>query len=212
MRTEGYAIAEVLASLIIVGMISTMMISGITTGRRVWEREDASDAAAESVAGAQLMLRERIERLFPATLNDEMPPYADLNGTEDQISFVGEARDSQRPTALKRYRLGLDTNGELVLTAVSDVAADKTAADETLVLLKGVQDFDVAYYGPDSKGNLDWRLVWNHQQSPPELVRIRVQFEPGDTRVWPDLLINPMVTIDSLCILNAATGGCRGRE
>ena len=60
-RTAGYAIAEMLASLVILGMIGTMMISGITTGRRVWERMDASDVAAEDVAGAQLLLRERIE-------------------------------------------------------------------------------------------------------------------------------------------------------
>src|ERR1700733_1912797 len=135
-RAAGYAIAEMLASLVIVGMIAALMISGVTTGRRVWERMDASNAAAESVAGAQLMLRERIARIFPATLNDTMPPYADFDGTADHISFLGEARDSQRPTALRRYRLALDTDGDLVLTSVNDTAADQSAANEALVLLR----------------------------------------------------------------------------
>src|ERR1700677_402109 len=101
----GYAIVEVLASLVIVGMISIMMISGVTTGERVWERMDANDAAGESIAGAQLMLRERIEQLFPATLNDVMPPYADFDGTSDQISFLSEPKDSERPRALGPYPL-----------------------------------------------------------------------------------------------------------
>jgi general secretion pathway protein J len=208
----GYTIVEVLASLVIVGMISVMMISGVTTGARVWERMDANDAAGESIAGAQLMLRERIERLFPATLNDVMPPYADFDGTSDQISFLSEPKDSERPSALDRYRLSLSTDGDLVLTAVNDTSDNQKIPDETYVLLHGVQEFDVAYFGPGPNGQIDWQPEWRRQQSPPDLVRIRVQFEQGDKRVWPDLLINPMVSIDSLCILNAATGHCRGRQ
>jgi general secretion pathway protein J len=208
----GYAIVEVLASLVIVGMISIMMISGVTTGERVWERMDANDAAGESIAGAQLMLRERIERLFPATLNDVMPPYSDFDGASDQISFLSEPKDSERPSALDRYRLTLSTNGDLILTAVNDTSDNQAIPDETYVLLHGVQDLDIAYYGPGPNGQIDWQPGWRHQQSPPELVRIRVQLEQGDKRVWPDLLISPMVSIDSLCILNAATGHCRGRQ
>ena len=211
-KSAGYAIAEMLASLVILGMIGALMISGITTGRRVWERMDASDVAAESVAGAQLLLRERIESVFPATRNDTVPPYADFEGKADAISFLGEARDSERPTALRRYRLALDTDGELVLSAVSDVALDQTVPSGVLVLLRGGQDFDVAYFGPQPQGPPAWQLSWEHQASLPQLVRIRLQFEQGDRRAWPELLIKPMVTIDSLCVLNAASGRCRGRQ
>ncbi|MGD0141567.1 MAG: hypothetical protein ABSC92_00250 [Rhizomicrobium sp.] len=211
-RAAGYAIAEMLASLVILGMIGALMISGITTGRRVWERMDATDASAESVAGTQLLLRERIERAFPATRNDTVPPFADFEGTADQISFLGEARDSERPTALRRYRLALDTDGDLVLSAVSDVAVNQAVASEILVLLRGVQEFDVAYFGPQPNGASTWQLNWQHQASLPQLVRIRLQFEQGDRRAWPELLIKPMISIDSLCVLNAATGRCRGRQ
>jgi hypothetical protein len=55
-------------------------------------------------------------------------------------------------------------------------------------------------------------LDWEKQAALPQLVRIRVQFEQGDRRAWPELLIKPMVTIDSLCVLNAANGRCRGRQ
>jgi general secretion pathway protein J len=211
-RTAGYAIAEMLASLVILGMIGTMMISGITTGRRVWERMDASDVAAENVAGAQLLLRERIESAFPATRNDTVPPFSDFEGKADSISFLGEARDSERPTALRRYHLALDTDGDLVLSGVSDVAVNQAAASEVLVLMRGVQEFDVAYFGSQAKGPPAWQLSWDRQTSLPQLVRIRLQFEQGDRRAWPELLIKPKVTIDSLCVLNAASGGCRGRQ
>lgn len=211
-KSAGYAIAEMLASLVILGMIGTLTISGITTGRRVWERMDASDVAAENVAGAQLLLRERIESVFPATRNDTVPPYADFEGKADAISFLGEARGSKRPTALQRYHLALDTDGDLVLSTVSDVALNQAVAGDALVLLRGVQEFDVAYFGPQAKGPPAWQLDWEHQASLPQLVRIRLQFEQGDRRAWPELLIKPMVTIDSLCVLNAANGRCRGRQ
>jgi general secretion pathway protein J len=154
----------------------------------------------------------RIESAFPATRNDTVPPYADFEGKADEISFLGEARDSERPTALRRYRLALDTDGDLVLSVVSDVALNQTVPSSVLVLLHGVQDFDVAYFGPQPKGPPAWQLSWEKQPSLPQLVRIRVQFEQGDRRAWPELLIKPMVTIDSLCVLNAANGRCRGRQ
>ena len=211
-RTAGYAIAEMLASLVILGMIGALMISGITTGRRVWERMDSNDVAAETVAGAQLLLRERIESVFPATRNDTVPPFADFVGKADSISFLGEARGSEQPTSLRRYHLALDTDGDLVLSAVSDVAVNQAVPIEVLVLLHGVQDFDVSYFGPQPNGPAAWQLSWDHQASLPQLVRIRLQFEQADHRTWPELLIKPMVTINSLCVLNAANGRCRGRQ
>jgi hypothetical protein len=33
----------------------------------------------------------------------------------------------------------------------------------------------------------------------------------GDPRVWPELIVHPAATVDSLCVIDAATGDCRGR-
>jgi hypothetical protein len=82
---------------------------------------------------------------------------------------------------------------------------------EVLVLLHGVQDFDVAYFGPQPKGSSGLAVETGKSRwLLPQLVRIRLQFEQGDRRAWPELLIKPMITIDSLvcaqCRLRSLSG------
>ncbi len=211
-RSAGYALIEMLATLIIVGMTSAMMVSGLGTTRRVWDRVDASNAMGDAISGAQLVLRERIERTFPATRYDKIPSYADFDGVADKMIFLAPPRDVGAPSALRRYLLSIASNGDLLLSSVSDLAADPNTPSESLVLLHHVQGLDIAYFGvapPDNKPA--WRFAWEQRPAPPQLIRIRVQFAPQDPRVWPELLIKPFATVDSMCVLVISTKRCRGR-
>ena len=227
-RESGFTIVEMLASLVIMAMIAEMLISGISTGRRVWERTDAATEAAEVVSGAQMLLRQRLQHIYPVTRFDTMPPNVDFDGETTSIFFQAQPRVAQMPSALRRYKLWLSPRGELVLSSASDVAIDPTKPDENLVLLTGVQALDIAYYGPApappgsaftpfepgkslTPQPSTWQLQWAKRTEPPTLVRVHVAFEQGDRRVWPDLLVKPIVNIDTQCVFNPATGYCRGR-
>lgn len=214
-RDAGYTIAEMLVALLIVGMISTMIVSGVAEGRRVWERTDANSEAAEQVAGAQSLLRLRLEHTFPVTQFQSFPPVSDFDGESSAVTFTAPPREAQAPSALRRYKLWLSPQGDLVLSSVSTVAANPNTADENLVLLSGVQALDLAYFGASSAPNSHdvpgWQLQWVKMQRPPQLVRVHVAFERGDHRAWPDLVVKPRVSVDSDCVFNPVTGHCRGR-
>ena len=208
----GYTIAEMLVTLLIMGMIGAMMLSGIVAGRRVWERTDTGSVAAEQVAGAQALIRQRFEHVFPVTNFENLPPTSEFDGESSTVTFIAPPRQAQSPSALRNYKIWLSPQGDLVLSSVSTVSANPTRGDENLVLLSGVQALDFAYFGPNPQGVPGWQLQWAKQQKVPELIRLHVAFEPGDRRVWPDLLVKPRVTIDSQCVFNPATGNCRGRR
>ncbi len=212
-RTAGYTLVEMLASLIIIGLASAMMLSGLGTGRRVWERVDVAATAGEAISGAQMLLRERLERAYPATRYDKIPTYADFYGAANGVSFLSPPRDIHAPTGLQRYTLTLAPNGDLVLADLSDVAVDPKAPGEQLVLLHNVQQLDIAYFGvvPPDRGP-NWHDQWQARPVLPSLVRIRVQFPPDDPRGWPELLVKPFATVDSMCVLTVMTGKCRGRQ
>ncbi|HEY4115334.1 MAG TPA: type II secretion system protein [Rhizomicrobium sp.] len=208
---RGYALIEMLVSLALIGMMAAMMVEGIGTGRRVWEHIDTANNIGDQIAGAQILLRERIERLIPATKFDKIPSYADFDGKADSMVFLSPPRDAQQPNASMRYQLSLAANGDLVLAALSDVATPQ-AQPQQLVLLHNAQSVDIAYYGsapPDNQPN--WRFAWEQLPAPPQLIRIRVHFAPQDPRVWPELLIKPFATVDTMCVLIVRTGKCRGR-
>ena len=212
-REGGYTLVEMLASLVIVGMAAAMMVGGITTGRRVWEHADTVNAAGETISGAQMLLREKIERAYPATRYDKIPTYADFFGAENTVTFLAPPRDIHAPQGLMRYTLGLASNGDLVLADLSDMAIDPKAPGEPLVLLHNVQQLDIGYFGvvPPDKAPA-WHDTWQGRQVLPLLMRIRVQFPADDPRGWPELLIKPFAMVDTMCVLTVMTGKCRGRQ
>lgn len=212
-REAGYTLTEMLASLVIVGFTAALMFSGVTTGRRVWEAADRMNAFGETISGAQMLLRERLERAYPATRYDKIPTYADFTGLENAVNFLSPPREVRAPSALQRYSLGLASNGDLVLSELSDVAVDPKAPGEPLVLLHNVQQLDIAYYGvvPPDKAPT-WHDQWQGRSVLPALMRIRVQFPPDDPRAWPELMVKPFAMVDTMCVLTIMTGKCRGRQ
>jgi general secretion pathway protein J len=208
----GFALVEALASLVIVSMISLLIFQGVGLGRRVWEGIDRVATSQEAMEGAQEVLRGRIEEMYPATLYGGDVAQADINGQPEALEFLAPPAVAARPAPLRRYRLELTVGGQLVLSSISDVVSARDPHITRQVLLTGVQQLDLSYYGsaqPDF--SRQWRSSWYQQVTPPELVRIRVAFPRGDPRGWPDLVIRPLVTIDSNCVLSAATSRCRGR-
>lgn len=205
----GFALIEALASLVIVAMISLMLVQGLATGRRVWERIDANGAAGESIEGAQSLLRDRIEQLYPATLYDAPTPYADIDGDGGELGFLSAPPSALGPAPLRRYHLILTPAGDLRLQWTSSAQPGQGAVSQTL--LRGVRRMEIAYFGADpADPSPGWRHVWRHEPTPPGAVRIRLNFAPGDRRQWPDLIIRPQATVDSDCSFSPTTGRCGG--
>jgi general secretion pathway protein J len=208
----GFSLVEALASLVVVGMIGLMLVEGVTTGRRIWERMDTREAHGEVLDSAQTTLRERIEQIYPATLYNKSPPYIDFQGAAEQMTFLSNPPVSERPAALRRYTLALDTATNLVLASTSDVLVPEQAPVTRQVLLSGVRELDLTYFGatqPDFTRR--WRSTWKDESTLPEVVRVRLVFEPGDARQWPDLIVRPRPTIDASCFFNPVTHHCKGR-
>jgi len=211
--TAGFALIEALASLVIVGLLSVMLIQGVVTGRRVWERLDTRGAALEAVDGAQTVLRQRIEQLYPATLYGHAETEIDMQGGPESLAFLSSPAQAQRPAPLRRFLLNVTAGQDLVLSSTNDVATSGQPGVTHQVLLTGVRQIDIAYFGPAAPDlSRRWRSTWTEQTLPPELIRVRIDFESGDPRVWPDLIVRPRATMDSGCILSASTSHCRGRS
>jgi general secretion pathway protein J len=209
---QGFALVETLVSLVIVAMICMMILAGMSVGRRVWERIDAREAVGETIDAAQDTLRSRIEQAFPTTLYDVQPEEVDFHGASGRLVFVSNPPGVARPSPLRNYELTVDTAGELVLASTSNVDPRVVSEQMRQVLLTGVRSVDIAYFGRAQPDYLEkWRPDWDQQPAPPELVRVRVAFGPQDSRVWPDLIVRPRATIDAGCLIDVATGRCRGR-
>ncbi|HEY1709340.1 MAG TPA: hypothetical protein VGG10_13820 [Rhizomicrobium sp.] len=210
-REGGYTLFELMATLLILSSVFMLLITGIHTTRRVWEHTDDTSNRIDGIVTAENLLRSRLEHAFPQTKFDSVKPYADFKGSADGIEFLSSPGDDEALPGLHRYELTVSPQGNLVLLSASDLA-NANILKRQQVLLHNVESASVEYYGPSASGGAaNWQDHWVTRDTLPELIRIHVQFAPGDPRVWPDLIIHPVTTQDTLCVLDPNSGRCRGR-
>lgn len=194
---RGFTLVEMLVSLALLGLAATMMATGFASATRLTRSNEMRTVAGETVEAAQSGLRDRIERLRPATRFDGAALAADFDGGPASMTFVALPPAAERPSPQRRFRLELDSDGSLALGDAK--------------ILSGVDALQIAYFGPDATGVPRWTDEWSARPTAPEAIRIGVTFARGDRRRWPDLIVRPATTVDTTCVLDVNTGKCRGR-
>lgn len=211
----GFTVVELLVSLALLAMAAAMLTSGIAVAAAIIRRGEARTAAAEQVAAAQGLLRNRIELLVGETRFDAAAPYVDVQGEPDTFSFTAGALAAAPFLGQRRYRLRLDADGTLNLYTVdlleTRVDPRSPALDgwESTPLLDGARELEIGYFGvapPDNRRR--WRSEWLNRPRSPELIRIRVGLPDGDKRAWPELVVRPASRVGTACRLDALTGRC----
>jgi general secretion pathway protein J len=207
----GFTLTELLVSLAILAFVSLLLMQSFSASGNIWRRGAGSAAVAETIQGAQELLRYRIAYAYPETAIDAIPPYAFFDGRDSALIFFGPPPDNHSSNEIRYYTLSVTTGGDLQL--ISGLSRSRTDKSPPLTetLLHGVQSLDLSYFDPAPGRNHGWQSSWHLRAQPPALVRLQVNFLPGDHRWWPELLVHPIATIDRNCILSRNTHRCAGR-
>jgi general secretion pathway protein J len=215
LHERGFTLVEMLVCLAILGLVAGMLLAGLGMTGTVAARASVRDADLDEVTTAQMILRGRLERLRAVTRLDSSEPIVDAQGTAGDFSFIAPPFDRAGPDALQRYRILLNATGDLVLYSASglddriDLHARELSGWTPTKLLGGVASLSIGYFGADRNNRgRRWQSFWNSHPQPPDLVRIRIGFPPGDRRSWPDLVVRPRSTINALCRIDALSGRC----
>src|SRR3546814_2043043 len=128
--TGGFTLVELLVSLGLMALVGLMLLSGISSGRRVWERADSRTNDAESIAAAQSLFRNILERAYPATRFDGSAPFVDFRGESDSVSFIGPPLAAERSASFRRYHLALSRFDQLALDSSNSMALDPNRSEE----------------------------------------------------------------------------------
>ncbi len=198
----GFTLLELLVALTLMALLAGLLFGGLSFGTRAWERGESELQTLDEVQIARSVIRRQLSRAFPSRLEvedgEERIAFA---GSRTSVWFVGPAPVASVPGAL--YRLGLRTDsaadGELLGMAWGSF--DRSAqilgedgGDKTAILLKRVASVDFQFFGVEREGmEPRWVSDWQGLPHLPSLIRVRVEFEDGDRRRWPDLVVAPMV-------------------
>lgn len=214
-RDAGFTLIEVLVTLAILGCVSGLLLSAIVTVRQTSRHMLSTDNDNISVASAQFILRSRVERLRAIPRPDRASPVIDFEGTGDELSFFAPPIERSAPGGLQAFRLLRTSTGDVALFSSPylsenvDLHSHNIAGWEPTKLIDGVERLSISYFGPQlGTSAVAWQRFWNNRAQPPSLVRIGLDFAPGDRRSWPDLIIRPSASVNLACRIDPATARC----
>jgi general secretion pathway protein J len=216
-RTEaGFTLLELLAALTVLAVLMALMFGGLRFGARVWESGDQALRGLSELQTAAGFIRRQISQAVPADAaaaaagDEEAASAAAFRGTAEALRLVAPAPSQFLPGGLYEIVLGVEdgfaADGSRRLSVwwrpmerraqAQTPAIDADPRTRQSVLVEGITEVRISYFGPGEDGNEPprWYDRWDAIGTPPALVSVRVGFPPGDRRFWPDLVVAPMAS------------------
>jgi general secretion pathway protein J len=185
----GFTLLELLAALVVFGLILVALTSGLRFGRQALHAEDRDTVAQDQIGPVDSTLRSLIARAWPGTTLTT----ARFSGTARTLSFRTELPEglSVARTRDAHVTIGVDAAHRLYITwlpAYQNWIIPKPFPYR-VDLLTGVDHIEFAYWDPSL--NLPpggWVPAWAGT-SAPKLLRIRLVFTQGAGLRWPDIVV-----------------------
>lgn len=205
---SGFTLVEVLVALALVSLLAAALYQGLRIGHQAWSALSARAAAVDEMGVAHRLVREVIEQAYPLPAPTAQGFQVDFRGqTKGLVFWTPPPEIWAYPGGLIQARLQLretDHRRDLVLALSENLA--NPARTEEIVLLRGIADLAIDYYGAT-----DWTNAWQNQPRLPQLVRLRIAFPEGDRRSRTELVVAPKIDLDTECVIDTLTQRCRGR-
>lgn len=212
---HGFTLIEVLVGLALMGMAAAMLLSALHFAAQAAARLRGEHGGIDQVVAAQRLVRGTLTRLKPITNPRAAVPTVLLQGDGTRLRFFASALDRDAPDALHQFQLERTSDGRLILFDASmrqaGLRADGMRVDgwTATPLADRVARLSLRYFGVSRAGGAAaWQDRWWDRGQPPQLIAVRVDFQPGDRRVWPDLIVRPGTTINTSCSVEASVNGC----
>jgi len=206
----GFTLPEVLIALALLAVIASLLVEAIASTRLALQATDRQ-LSHGAVPATQAVLRRLIAEARPGP---EASRQLDLDrafiGGRDKVSFVSSFVAQGQFGGLWRYDLAVDPNdvsaapGALViaqrlLRPATAYAPDGAPPSTRSVLLKGVQDLRLRYFGVlEGDGAPQWHDSWQHPSRLPLLVSVDVRFAEKDQPDWVILVVAPSLALSAL--------------
>jgi general secretion pathway protein J len=187
----GFTLLEVLAALVVLGLILAALTSGVRFGQQALLTQARDASIANQIDPVDNMLRSVISRAWPASGATD----ARFSGTARTLAFrtTMPERHATASTREADVTIGVDTMHRLVLTWLPWYRnwIVVRPRPERVALLDKVDHVEFAFWDPSL--NLPpggWVTTWNGPEVP-KLLRIRLVFAKGDGLRWPDIIVAP---------------------
>jgi general secretion pathway protein J len=213
----GFTLVELLVALALFSLLVTLLFNNVRFGLQAWQLGSSHGENFAHSMASQDLLRRLIGNIYPMfVMNGGTNAGVDFDGAKETVSFLSNAPVVAAGGGRFRFKLFAERQQDrtdLIVSVTPELAnpQDLSMTTRTL-LLSDIDRVEFAYSGDvTTERSTQWNESWSKRSDVPRLVRVRVAFRSGDTRLWPELLIAPRIAADVGCVYDSITQRCRGR-
>lgn len=210
---RGFTLIELVVAMSILGLLMAMGFGLMRLGAQSWNKVNSLAENVAEIEAVQNLLRRELVQAYP-----EVSPA----GNSSEISFTGDldsvifkaplpaALGPKGPVEMRLYiAAGHPAGKQLVMAWRQNT--DASSWQES-VLLTGINHARWSYYGlAGEMKQAGWQPSWQRKTVLPQAIRLDIAFSAGDTRLWPLFIVAPKISMDTACVYDPVTKGCRSR-
>lgn len=206
-RAAGFTLLELLIAMAILAALAGLMAGSLSFGATVWSKSDAVAERTEQSIIAQRFLRRMLGEAQPLvhadTRRDRLLAF---DGRRAELKFVTGSLSHAAiggPYLVYVHLIGSGSDKSLAISwreLAPDLEDFDTSKDqETSVLMNGVSDLEITYFGKLTSGDdRQWQSSWENRKQLPLLVRIKLQFDRPNDHAWPEFVASTHVQSTSM--------------
>jgi general secretion pathway protein J len=200
-RSAGFTLLEVLVAITLLSLIAVLLSGGLRFGTRVWQRGEDQLQALAAIQSVHGLMRRQLVQLTPVIASDDPERFVTFEGMPTYVRFVGSAPAEVMVGGCYEITFGLshDEVAQHLVMAWRLLGRSRNegvaeSEREQVLLLRDVAEVSFTFFGAEDEDETPrWHERWVESTTPPRLVRIMVNFPAGDPRLWPALVVAPMV-------------------
>jgi prepilin-type N-terminal cleavage/methylation domain-containing protein len=220
-RARGFTLVEMLVALLLMMLIAAAVVQGLRYGQHAYQ----AAAKLRTLDWDVIAPRRFLHRILgsaapPGSASFGTGAAASFEGNSDRLVFTAPAARSFGNTGSLRYEVvlvrqkGGSSLSDLVLYSKPMLSSSaSTSSGDAEILVHDVRSVQWSYRDvaddTENQTEADWSGQWQSTSALPTLIRLRVAFEEGDVRRWPDFIVNLRLTQDANCVFDVVAQGCR---
>jgi general secretion pathway protein J len=194
---SGFTLLELLVALTLLGLLTTVLLSGLRFVARHLDRQSAQIERMAQISNIHAFLRTRIEAAQPIVDPSSRLRIIMFDGQPERLEFVSAAPDGLATGGLQVFSVLFIRRGSGELQLHWQLLGEPELSGASLtdtVLLSGVAEAGFAYYGTlDPNARPTWNNEWQAMDRLPLLVRLNITLTDG--RSIPALVVAPRLAV-----------------